>query len=428
MNDNFIQEIIEHPHKFAWLLGFDKMTEIHSEWIRYLFDSHGHKALRAHRDSYKTTSLIVGIVRYLFIFPNNNILLLRKTESDSKDILRSISRIIESETVQEIFREFYNFNSIKTSLWNSYRIDLSIKTRITADSNVSVLGIGGAITGKHPHLIIADDIITLEDRISRAEREYVKLYVQELINVVRDSCKIIFTGTPWHKDDAWSIIKSITKEIKDYSIYDIDPPVISKEKVDQAKEILSPSMFSCNYELNVNVDDYEKIFGSPVMDNWNIFNYDNIVACLDKSFGGKDLTALSIVGKIKSQEKYVAHVRAWDKPTSEIHSEIINSCLSKKVARIHTERNDDKGNFKTQINFPVFDYQEKENKKIKIDNYLYANWKKIIIDNTSNKLAIEQLTDYSYESEFDDVPDCLANCMRLILKKNIDYSSLYVKN
>jgi hypothetical protein len=92
-------------------------------------------------------------------------------------------------------------------------------------------------------LIVADDIITLEDRISKAEREYVKLYIQELINVVRDSCKIVFTGTPWHKDDAFSIMPNIQR----YDCYSTG--LINATMLQTIRDSMTSSLFAANYEL-----------------------------------------------------------------------------------------------------------------------------------------------------------------------------------
>jgi hypothetical protein len=428
MNDYLYDFLINYPHKLGWLLGYKDLSNIHSEWIKHLFDKPFHCALQAHRDSYKTTTLVVGIVRQFLLYPNTNILLLRKTDNDALDILRIVAKLILSENGIKLFHLFYNFQDIKTSLWNNHKLELSIKTKVSADPNLSAIGIGSAITGKHPDLIIADDIITLEDRISKAEREYVKLYIQELLNVVRDSCKIIFTGTPWHKDDAWNTIKVITKQIKRYSIYDIKPSIISNNKLNQVKQTLSPSMFACNYELNPEIEDKEKLFSNIRIVSFSDFDYEKIVCNIDKSYGGKDLTAMAIVGKIRSQNKFVAVLHAWNQSINELSNQIVSICKNHRVSRITTERNDDKGNFKKLIDFPVNDYQETQNKQIKIDSYLTANWSNIFVCGSSNKLAIEQISDYTYDSKSDDVADCLSNCMRELIGKSFDSTKFYIKN
>ena len=68
------------------------------------------------------------------------------------------------------------------------------------------IGIGGSITGKHADIVITDDIVNRKDRFSPAERDTTKAAYMELKNVVNRTGRIINTGTPWHKDDAFTIM------------------------------------------------------------------------------------------------------------------------------------------------------------------------------------------------------------------------------
>jgi len=51
--DPYLVEVAKHPHKLGLLVGKDKLTEMHSEWIKYIWLSDENKSLLAHRGSYK---------------------------------------------------------------------------------------------------------------------------------------------------------------------------------------------------------------------------------------------------------------------------------------------------------------------------------------------------------------------------------------
>ncbi|MDR2551918.1 MAG: hypothetical protein LBD31_01960 [Treponema sp.] len=72
-------------------------------------------------------------------------------------------------------------------------------------------GIRDAITGTHADVIIADDIIGLQDRVSRAEREKVKENIRELAaNIIDPGALTIWLGTKWAAGDGWDVIGEFT--------------------------------------------------------------------------------------------------------------------------------------------------------------------------------------------------------------------------
>ena len=55
------------------------------------------------------------------------------------------------------------------------------------------------------------NIVNMKDRKSKAERERTKLVYQELINIRNPGGRIINTGTPWHKEDAFCLMPAAEK-------------------------------------------------------------------------------------------------------------------------------------------------------------------------------------------------------------------------
>ena len=51
-----IEQIRQHPHILGHLGGKSLLTEMHSDWIRYIWDTTRSRSLKAHRGSYKSTT------------------------------------------------------------------------------------------------------------------------------------------------------------------------------------------------------------------------------------------------------------------------------------------------------------------------------------------------------------------------------------
>jgi len=418
-NDRFKTEkkiyfsIRENPHFLGHYFGFTKLSQIHSDWIKYLFFTDGNKSIQAHRESYKTTSIIVGIILLFLINPDVTILLVRKTETLASEVLYMIQKILESEKCKKLFSLFYDFESLIGENWSKLKFDLSIKKKFFPDSNLTAVGCGASITGRHPDMIIVDDIITIEDRYSKAEREKTKNYIMELLNIVKDSGKILFTGTPWHQEDAWNIIEKIVPEIKKFSIYDTD--IISQEKINLLRAGMSSSLFACNYEL-MHIRRETVFFPEPIYSEWNT-NVHNL-AFLDPAYGGSNYTALSI-GGIVNNEYIQVRGYIWKKNVSSLYQEIINLLNKFNVGTIVVESNADKGYcardlYKLRGNHGVKPFTESINKHVRIENTVLKNWDRIRFANDIDRDYLSQVISYIEGEEPDDAPDSLSGLIRVL--------------
>ena len=57
---------------------------------------------------------------------------------------------------------------------NMLEVSTSLSSDARGGAQLTGMGIGGSLTGKHYDLIFTDDIVNLKDRASRAERERTK--------------------------------------------------------------------------------------------------------------------------------------------------------------------------------------------------------------------------------------------------------------
>lgn len=200
----------EQPYKIGHFVGFKDLTELHNTWLKSFLYSKENQTLLAHRGSYKTTDLSLFLAIYPIIHPNQNIIFFRKTDTDVIEVIKQSEKILQSGCMQHIVKILYGTNLEFTKFTDS-EFCTNLCTSARGVSQVLGLGIGTSITGKHADIVVTDDIVNLKDRISRAERERTKIQYMELQNICNRGGRFINTGTPWHKEDAISIMPNVKR-------------------------------------------------------------------------------------------------------------------------------------------------------------------------------------------------------------------------
>ena len=270
------------PYKIGHWVGFKDLTTLHNEWLRsFLYDDED-QTLLAHRGSYKTTDLSLFLAIHTVIDPNENVLFFRKTEDDVTEVLIQTQKILKAGCMQRIVQALYGAD-LKFLKENNSEIHTNLCTSTKGISQVVGLGIGTSITGKHADVVVTDDIVNLKDRISKAERERTKTQYMELQNIKNRGGRFINTGTPWHKEDAISIMPNVRK----YDCYSTG--LITRDKLEELRQSMSDSLFSANYELK-HIADKDAMFQNPqfISDRKAIYGG---MAHIDAAYGGEDGTA-----------------------------------------------------------------------------------------------------------------------------------------
>ena len=207
-----VNQILLYPHLLGHIIGKTKLTEMHSDWIWKLW---GHPegidfytAIQAHRGSFKTTALTeVGILWWLLFHPDDRVALVRETYGTASDSYKVIAR---AGAMPEIIHLF-NFvqpdrGPFRTITDSNGKLLLSCKRTVTKELSVQAHGVDQIPTGSHFDRIQMDDVITRQSRLSSTVRERIKDAIREITTNIIDPGKIVqHTGTPWHKDDAWSL-------------------------------------------------------------------------------------------------------------------------------------------------------------------------------------------------------------------------------
>lgn len=399
--------IIDNPVIIGHNLGFTLLTDLHNNWIKEMLFAEQDKTLLAHRGSYKTTCLSIAFTLIIIIYPNKNIIFTRKTDDDVKEIIRQVVKMLNTNLIKYFVEKLYNKKLVLIEV-NAFSITTNLTTAAKGTSQLLGLGIKTSLTGKHADLVFTDDIVNVKDRVSKAERDLIKLQYQELQNIKNRGGRIFNTGTKWHKEDA------IEKLMPNKEIFDCyTSNLLSKEDIEKLRGGMSTSLFAANYELK-HIADADAIFKRPYYTN-NVESIYNGIAHIDAAFGGADGTAFTILKN--DGDNLVMFGKRWDKHVDDVLDQILNYIKIYRAGTVYIEDNADKGYLFKEIRKqgqPARKYHESMNKYIKITTYLKKWWDNIEwLEDTDSEYMLEIL-DFTENAEHDDSPDSAASIIRVV--------------
>lgn len=294
-----LDEWLSEPHKFGHLLGYDKLTPEHDVWIKIFIKYKKFDLLQAHRGSFKTTCGIVAMVLLFLCFPDMRLLIVRKTGDLASDVLKTITKHFETNNVLKLYMySRWNNPEAKTKVWSSEHAIFSFKKTITPQPSISAAGVGASITGAHFDYIWPDDIVTIDDRYSPAERKWTIAYFQELDNLIDPLGQMRLSGTPWHENDVFSTLPPELFTDRQFPIGTVPLPPDELAEIWARKDRLPYAEWCCNYELR-HVVDTDTIGAFQTVENWDC---QYCVAWIDPSFSNKedtDRTTVGVVGTSK---------------------------------------------------------------------------------------------------------------------------------
>lgn len=410
MFDRFdlVRLVYRCPRDIAVKLGYDKLTDLHNEWIIDMVFGEEDETLQAHRGSFKTTCIIIAFAFICTLFPNERTIFLRKTDADVAEVMKATANVLKDPYFIAISYQLFGV-PIEVTKDTQGEINTNLALGVSGASQIVGLGSGASITGKHADRLFTDDIINVKDRVSAAERERIKLLYQELQNVRNRGGRIFNTGTPWHKDDAFTLMPNI----KRFDCYSTG--LMTREEIQTVRKSMSPSLFAANYELK-HIADVDAIFKEPAFFSDPRMLYDGL-GHIDASYGGEDGTAFTAMAY--RDGRFYAYIRLWQKHVDDCLPQILMLCGALRIGTIYCERNADKGYVEKEIlkSHPAFGYQESTNKYIKISTFLKNAWGQMNIldcdDYPLDAEALCQVLDYNENAAHDDMPDSMASLTRV---------------
>lgn len=394
--------LIRHPEKFGRMVGFGKLKSLHGAWMRKMLDVEApDMTLQGHRGAYKTTCLSIVLVLILILLPNKRTLFARKTDDDVKEIINQVRKILQMPQVAYLVSVIYGV-TLKLTTDNAMEINTNLTTDTRGTSQLVGMGIGGSITGKHFDFIFTDDIVNMKDRKSKAERERTKLVYQELLNIRNPGGRIINTGTPWHKEDAFCLMPEAEK----WDCYHTG--MLSAEEIEDLRRSMAPSLFAANYEL-VHIAAEDALFKSAPRFFADPSLLRDGIAHIDAAYGGEDYTAFTCGNRIG--DRLYLYGRMWHGHVDTVLGYCVSRAKDLMCAPVWCEKNADKGYLGQEIvraGLPASPYTEKENKYVKISSYLRKWWDSIEWLEGTDQEYLNQILSYTEDAEHDDAPDSAA--------------------
>lgn len=415
MNREDIKRLLkEQPYKIGHFVGFKDLTGLHNDWLRsFLYDSEN-QTLLAHRGSYKTTCLSIFFALHLIEKPRENVIFFRKTDTDVAEVISQTSKILKTAALQKVVNLLYGTDLIFEKD-TANEINTNLNTSSKGASQLVGLGITTSITGKHADIVVTDDIVNIKDRISRAERERTKTQYMELQNIVNRGGRFINTGTPWHKEDAISLMPNVRR----FDCYSTG--LITREKLESLRHSMSDSLFAANYELK-HIADTNAMFKEPKFIGDETLIYGGL-AHIDAAYDGEDSTAFTAF-KRQPDGSLVGIGKIWRNHVDDCLPEIKAIHRHLLLGSVACEKNADKGYLAKELaaqGLLPFLYSETTNKFVKISTYLRREWDNIRWLEDTDPDYINQILDYSEFAEHDDAPDSAASLIRR-MEKEVRYN------
>ena len=398
----------DEPARLGRLLGYSELSDgLHGAWMRMMIAGHDDLTLQAHRGSFKTTCLCIALAVLMTLEPRKNILFLRKTEGDVAEVLRQVERILRHDAFQTLTAAIFG-EPVRIARRSATELVTDVYAAPRGAAQLQGIGLGGSLTGKHADLIVTDDIVNMRDRVSRAERERTKAVYMELQNIRNPGGRIINTGTPWHKDDAFALMPHPQR----YDCYRTG--LLSDGEIRALRKRMSPSLFAANYELrHVAMEGLLFPEAPEFTDDASVLR--DGIAHLDAAYGGDDYTALSC-GRRVGDVLYL-YGRLWKGRVDEIMDEAVAECQRLMCAPLAVETNGDKGFLGREIRrlgLPVRMYFEPMNKYVKISSFLRKWWGRVVLVEGTDPEYVAQIMEYSLDAPHDDAPDSAAVVCRLL--------------
>lgn len=403
--EELLKALREHPELYLQLMGFERKTPVYGIWMREMMFGQSDYTLQAFRGSGKTTCLSGSLALKLMLFPNRKVAFFRKTDTDVKEVMAQVQKMLAREESRAISQAIWGV-PVRMLVSTQSEITTNLTNDPRGAAQLTGMGINGSVTGKHYDEIFTDDIVNRKDRKSRAEREQTKGFYMELQNIKNRGGRIMNTGTPWHVEDCFSIMPDAHKW--DYRSI---PEALSTEEADFLRERMTPSLWAANYELR-HIPSDDVIFTNPKFGAPQSM-VENGECQVDAAYYGEDFTAFTAMAK--HDGKFYVYGRMWRKHVDDVTPLIAEEHKRLKLGRLYMETNADKGyagsRFKS-FGVKVVNYHEDMNKHVKIVTHLKAAWPDIVFVEGTDEAYVNQITDYTEDAEHDDAPDSAASLLR----------------
>lgn len=331
-------------------------------------------------------------------------------------ILFGKSRDKAAPAVKEIARSL-EANGVELETSSAYRI--RVKGHLGKQENFKAMGVKQSIKGNHPDFIICDDVVDIQDKYSKAERNFLRSFYDAISGLVGN---VLFLGQPVFYKDLYSQIRSFVKvlSLPHGTIVELDHDLEARRAAGISEEFIN-----ANYHLTVSRDEICPFSSLEIV---NFYPFTSSFMWIDPSEGKGDYTAVNVMAR--NFDKVIFAGFCFNKAWFDCDKEISFIYEAYKTTRAGIETNN-LGTYpvivlrKNGLNFGGKNTTKNKTAKIqnaasfknsialssfipkeKIDDNFYLNLKE------ANDLFIKQVKEYEYAgTEHDDAPDSIASSL-----------------
>lgn len=250
-----------------YYLEFKDWDYCHSELNEWLMQStKKRKLILMPRGHLKTSIVTVGLtIQHILKDPNTTILLANAVWDNARSFLSEIKEYLTTKS-----KLYYLYGKYESYRWNQDEIMVKQRKKANKTPTVSTAGIDKALASQHYKVIICDDIVNRQTISTEEQRDKVKKFYSDLLDLLEPDGTLYLVGTRWHDADLYGDI--IRHEAEKFDIYKrsaieneqvIFPKKFSLETLADLKQSKGSYEFACQY-MNDPMPSEDQHFKLPV--------------------------------------------------------------------------------------------------------------------------------------------------------------------
>ena len=206
------QEILGYKYDDVKHKGFKGNDLVHKMMLETMDADTRFKLMLFFRGSYKTTFMIIKSIQRLINNFEDTILYCGDAWEHARNIGKEVrNHIMYNEKLLHLFGNFIpELNKKSNKTWNRDYWDIAQRKNPTGSKEPSfaTAGTEKEITGRHPDLLIFDDIVGPKNVTTAEQRQKIIDYIIQAIPLLGISGELIMVGTPWAYDDAYHHVQT----------------------------------------------------------------------------------------------------------------------------------------------------------------------------------------------------------------------------
>jgi len=253
------------------------VPHVHGEWVKWYEESDKRiKMILVPRACFKSTFFTIGrTLQAICQNRDTRVLIANATLNNSQKFLGEIkNHLRKNPLLNELYGGESGFYD-KDLKWNEDEIEVLGRSLGAREPTVTAAGVGGNLVSQHYSMIIADDLMNLENSATRYQVDKVIDWWKRAFSLLDYDGEMIIIGTRWSYYDLYSYVEDNYKAMAEIYIrgaYKEDgglyfPELLNEEKLAELKGLQGSYVFSSFY-LNDPVDEESALIKREHIKYW----------------------------------------------------------------------------------------------------------------------------------------------------------------